>query len=277
MSWHADAQLVDRYLEGALGEPAAWSLESHVTDCDACRAHLHDQGGIDEARLQAVWSAVAVRVRAVERPWHERALVRFGMKEHDVRLLVATPSLTVSWLLGVAVVLALAVGAAWALPDRDSQATFAFLLLAPLLPVAGVAAAFGPRVDPAYELAVAAPMSSLRVLLLRAAAVLASSLALASVAALTLPGAGWVAAGWIVPALMLTAATLAASTRFALLPAAAAVASVWVGVTLGVEVHASAPLAAFGTVGQAISLILLAAAAVAFVTRRGCVETVVGP
>lgn len=276
MSWHADAQLLDRYLEGVLGEPAAWSLETHVTDCGECRALLHEQGVIDEARLRGVWSGVAVRVRAVERPWHERALVRLGMKEHDARLLAATPSLTVSWLLGVAVVLALAVGAAWALPVRDSHATFAFLVLTPLLPVAGVAAAFGPRVDPAYELAVAAPMSSLRVLLLRATAVLASSFGIASVAALALPGAGWVGAGWIVPALMLTVATLAASTRFPLVPAAGSLACVWVGVTLGVELHASAPLAAFGAVGQGISLILLAAAAVAFVVRRGRIEAVVG-
>ena len=75
----------------------------------------------------------------------------------------------------------------------------AFLVLAALLPLAGVAAAYGPGIDPSYEIGVAAPMSSFHLILVRASTVLASTAALAALAALTLPRVGWTAAAWIVP------------------------------------------------------------------------------
>jgi hypothetical protein len=49
------------------------------------------------------------------------------------------------------------------------DASLAFLTVAPLLPLAGIAMAYGPGIDPTYEIGLAAPMRSLR-LLLRAAA-----------------------------------------------------------------------------------------------------------
>ena len=55
-----------------------------------------------------------------------------------------------------------------------------FLALAPLAPVAGVAITFGPGADPSFELTVASPISTVRLLLLRAAAVLATTLVLAA-------------------------------------------------------------------------------------------------
>ena len=77
-----------------------------------------------------------------------------------------------------------------------------FLLVAPLLPLAGVAAAYGPLVDPAYELALAAPLGSLRLLLLRAVAVVAvDDAARRWPRALALPGLDWTAAAWLLPSL----------------------------------------------------------------------------
>ncbi len=55
-------------------------------------------------------------------------------------------------------------------------ALFLFLMVAAMLPVAGVAVAFGPGIDPTHEIALAAPMRADRLLLMRAAAVLAASI-----------------------------------------------------------------------------------------------------
>ena len=81
-----------------------------------------------------------------------------------------------------------------ALAQTGDRGIGLFLALAPVLPVAGVAVAFGPRTDPLHEVAVAAPYSSFRLLLLRSAAVLTTSLLLAVPAAALLPATAWVAA-----------------------------------------------------------------------------------
>ena len=49
-----------------------------------------------------------------------------------------------------------------------------FLALAPLLPMVGVALAYGPTADPAYEIAAATPYSGVRLLALRTAFVVAT-------------------------------------------------------------------------------------------------------
>ena len=68
-------------------------------------------------------------------------------------------------------------GASGLSPDR---ALGFYLLLAPLVPMAGVAAACGPGWTRSYELAVTTPYSQLRVLLLRTAAVLVCAVPLAA-------------------------------------------------------------------------------------------------
>ena len=94
------------------------------------------------------------------------------------------------------------------------------------MPVAGVAFAYGPDVDPSYEVGAAAPYSALRLLLLRTAAVLATSLPLALAAGAARPALSWTA-------VVLAAAGAGASPRVVL------AASTWVdhvvaGVALGV-------------------------------------------
>ena len=66
------------------------------------------------------------------------------------------------------------------------------------VPMAGVAAAYGEEVDPAYELSIAAPYSQLRVLLLRAIAVVIVSVPLTVLAGLALRP-WWVAVAWLRP------------------------------------------------------------------------------
>src|SRR6202041_3951923 len=74
---------------------------------------------------------------------------------------------------------------------RDAEVLAPFLLVAPLLVLTGVAAAFLPTFDPAFRLAVAAPFSGFTLLLVRAVAALAAALVPVVGAAFLLPGPGW--------------------------------------------------------------------------------------
>jgi hypothetical protein len=152
-----------------------------------------------------------------------------------------------------------------------------FLLLAPLLPVTGVAAAYGPGIDPTHELALAAPMSGFRLLLLRATAVLAGTTALAAVAAVALPPLGWLAAAWLLPALGLTLASLALATAMHPTAAAGAVAGAWVGAVLATQWaavrHLREPLngpvgsVLFHPIGQ-LAILAVAVLAALLIARR---------
>ena len=156
-----------------------------------------------------MWDRLADRAQSGRRSPVERVLVRLGMSEPDALLVAVAPSLRVSWLFGMAATLAfVALGAL----SGGSRGLALFLLVAPLVPVAGVAVAYGPDVDPSYEAALAAPYPAVRLLLLRTAAVLTSSLPLVLAAALLLPGLSWTAVTWLLPALAGTAVVLAAST-----------------------------------------------------------------
>ena len=99
-------------------------------------------------------------------------LARLGVAPHVARLLAVTPSLTVSWFGAVAIALAVAVAGSY----QGERGLVLFLCVAALAPVAGVAATFGRGIDPTHELALAAPMSSVRLLLLRTVAVVAVTL-----------------------------------------------------------------------------------------------------
>lgn len=277
-TWHVDVALLRRYAAGALEDAAAWSLEAHLTGCARCRALLGPvthpvvpsvaPSLVPEERLAAVWSSVDERIRARQRPVVERLLVRLGVPDHDARLLAATPSLTGSWLLGVAVTLAAGVVATWLTRSVGTSSLLGFLLVAPLVPLAGVAVAFGPRVDPTYELGITAPISTVRLLLVRAVAVLATSVVLGGVAALALPSVGLFAAAWLVPSLALTAATLAASTRWSPALVAGTVALSWtVGVAV-LELATRTPLVVFRPPGQLALVALLAVSVAVLATQR---------
>jgi hypothetical protein len=166
-----------------------------------------------------------------------RLLCRCGIPDHLLRLLAATPSLRRSWLLSVAGVLAVVAGEAAAVGYGrlgngahlglagylDPQVLTPFLLVAPLLVLTGVAAAFLPMFDPASRLAVAAPFSGVTLLLVRSLSALAAALVPVVAAAFVLPGPGWLPAAVLLPSLALCAFALAAST--VLDPRAAAVAA----------------------------------------------------
>ncbi|WP_431036742.1 zf-HC2 domain-containing protein [Streptomyces sp. P6-2-1] len=100
---------------------------------------------------------------------------------------------------------------------------------APLLPLAGVALAYGPGADPAHEIALASPRGGLRLFLLRAALVCGVSVPVLTAAGALLPrvpeGPG--AAAWLLPALALTLVALGAGPVLGQGGAAAAAAAGW--------------------------------------------------
>jgi class 3 adenylate cyclase len=193
----------------------------------------------------------------------EGVLVRIGVPDHVARLLAATPSLRVSWFGATVVALGFSILAAY-----GKQDPLMFLVIAPLLPLGGVAAAFGPGVDPTYEIGLSCPVRTSRLLLIRATAVLAATSFLAGLASLALPRLDWTAAAWLLPSLGLTIATLALATVMRPLWAVGTVAFLWVTGVVASEILSSVPDAAFRGPGQVTFFAVVVVAAPLFARRR---------
>jgi hypothetical protein len=267
MSWHADARVLDGYADGSLGGASVYSVEAHLAGCPRCRGELSKR--VDSDRLDRIWGDVRSDVEAPRRGVVERALVGVGVPAHTARVVVATPSLRTSWILAVATSLAFAVLAGRLVGD----ANLPFLVLAPLVPVLGVAAAFARPIDPLWEIAAATPTGGFRLTMIRAAAVITVSIVPTALAALGLPELGWIAVAWLLPALGLTLLTLALSAGGATTPAVAGVvAATWaLGVVVAGQMAAD-PLAVFATRGQVLMATIAAASVIVVVRRRDTFE-----
>ena len=270
--WHADNELLARYAAGDLEDVRAYSLEAHLLECESCRLTLAPRA--DHATLDRIWAEITETMDAPRPGVVERGLSRLGIREHIARLLAATPSLRLSWFAAEAVALGFAVLAARSAANGPMAglALLLFLVVAALLPVAGVAVSFSPGMDPTYEVSVAAPLSTSRLFLLRAIAVLATSTVLAGAAALTLPGLDWTAAAWLVPSLGLAFATLTLSTYVRPLLAAGAVTFAWIFVAVAATYGSGDRLIVFRGGGQMAFLVVVAVSAVVLPRRRGALE-----
>lgn len=264
----------------------AWSLEAHLPGCAPCRTEL-DEAHLDRARLRQNRQLVLSVVAMPEPTSLERALSRVGVPPYLARLLVVTPSLRRSWLAGVTLVLAVTLGASYLAGPLTATGggpvalglaagpvirLVPFLVLVPLLPLAGVAAAFSHRLDPIHDLAVAALLSGVQVFFVRSAAVLVASLAPALVAALGLPGPGWLPVVLLLPALAVSALSLAASTAVDPASAAIGVGAGWVVLSAALGVALGSPAVAFGATGQVLSGLVVVAALGVLFARRGRLE-----
>jgi hypothetical protein len=139
--------------------------------------------------------------------------------------------------------------------------------------MAGIAAAYGPGVDPTYEIGLAAPLPSFRLLLLRAAAVLGTATLLAAAASLALPQLGPGAASWLLPSLGLTASSLALATTVEPLRAIGITAGAWM-LAVVVTVMPPAPSSVlFAMAGQVAFAALALLAVAVLLVRRGHFES----
>ena len=174
------------------------------------------RGGF-EGRLEAEL-VKGVAARAAARPalaavtWQrqpgqvERAAGRLLRSPGLARALVTTPSLLLPWLIASAAVLA--AGAAATLGTRQPWVG----LLAPVVAAAGIAYAYGPGIDPAWELSRSMAVSDRLVLLVRALAVFALDAGLGLAASAASGAAVGITFGWLVPMTALCALALAVAT-----------------------------------------------------------------
>lgn len=229
MSWHLTPAQAREYAHHRADDVTAMSVEAHITHCAPCRDLLP----ADEAWLSESWAGLRDVVDRPRRGVVEGALSSMGLRESTAKLLAATPGLYRAWLLATVVVLVAALLTAHHLP----RGSLVFVFTAPIVPLAGVALAYGRGVDPAYALTSVTPLAGQRLLFLRTCAVLVPSLTLCAVVALMLPSSStpWTAAFWLLPALTLVAGSLVLSHWLHLGVASAFVGLLWV-VTMGTMV-----------------------------------------
>lgn len=251
-TWHVDLSTLGAWVEGRSGPITSASVEQHLVRCEQCRAAVAGLVTIED--VPGDFGAVLAEVSAGRTGRVERALTRLGLGAGDAVVVGAAPLLRVAWFAGLAGVMIFALLAS--LPGARAEAVF--LALAPLLPVAGVGAAYGPSVDPTYELALAAPYRMIRLVLLRTAAVLLAAVPVTIAAGLLLPLDGATAVLWVLPSLAFVVVVLAASAWLDPSIAAAAVGVAWVGAVavsarLGDVLAVIAPTALVGYVALTIA------------------------
>lgn len=220
---------------------------------------------VPESRLAANWSAIGMELDAPRPGLIERAMRRVGVPERVSRLLVSTPALRRGWYLATAAAMVFALAAAN--PDSARENLTVFLMVAPLVPVAGVALAYGPVVDPMYEVSVATPLSGLRLVALRTMAVAGIALPVVALTALMIPPGPLTAGMWLVPSIALSAVCLALTTFVTPRTAAAVVATGWFLVSSGLSRSGGTDLSGFGTATQ-LTLVVIGVAAVAVTLLR---------
>lgn len=162
--------------------------------------------------LDKVWLGVAAQVWRRQPGLLERLAGRLLRSPGLARALVTTPSLLIGWITATAVVLVAGILATL------GTGTPYVALVAPAVAAAGIAYAYGPGIDPAWELSCSMAVSDRMVLLARALAVFGLNAALGLIASAASGAAVAVTFGWLVPmtavcALALAAATLARSAN----------------------------------------------------------------
>ena len=156
--------------------------------------------------LDRVWIGVAAQVWRRQPGPVERTAGRLLRSPGLARALVATPSLLLPWL--IASVAVLAVGAV--ATRATGQPLVA--LMAPAVAAAGIAYAYGPGIDPAWELSRSMAVSDRMVLLVRALAVFAVNAVLGLAASFASGTAAALTFGWLIPMTAVCALALAAAT-----------------------------------------------------------------
>jgi hypothetical protein len=204
-AWHVDEELWTRYADGRLDPVTESAVDAHVMRCDDCRAAARTQ--VEPAELDGLWSEVSLGIARPAVPRPLRWLGRVGVQERDAVIVGASDGLYLPWAVAVGAAFTCAVLAAFVPRFQDAS----FLLLAPLIPVLAVVAAYDAT-DPLRELITGTPFSKLRIALLRTAAALAVALPVTLLVGLVVPGLESLAFVWLLPGLCLTVTSLVVMT-----------------------------------------------------------------
>lgn len=223
---HVPARVLDAYAAGETGIDAdlLWAVESHVEGCGPCRERLSEA----VSRRSPATVALVDRVRAgldAQIEGSPRMPARGRWRPRTATSLLPRLAMTV-----VVVLIALIFDL------TASQFPSLVLLLAPVAPLFGVAAAWSRGLDPAYELIVASPRAGLYLVLRRTLAVLL-------VVIPVLAAAGWLVgmspARWLLPCLAFTAAALALGEVVGLHRAASGLVLVWMAAVVAPSLAAA--------------------------------------
>jgi hypothetical protein len=246
-TWHASGAALQGWVDGTCGPVVGASVEQHVVHCAQCRAEVAVM--VPGESLASGWEAVLATVEMPRPTLLERFLLRIGLPPADTVIIATAPRILVGWLTGLVCVL----GFTFVARDVAGQdgMLVAFLLAAPLLPVVGVALAYGPGADPSYDAVLATPYRMFRLVLLRTAAVLVVALPLIAAVGLLLPIATTAAVAWLLPATGFVVVVLGVSSWVNPEYAAGAIAAGWVGavawaVRVGDPLAVVAPFAMLG-------------------------------
>jgi hypothetical protein len=239
-AWHVDEELWTRYAEGRLDPVTESAVDAHVMRCDRCRAGARTQ--VEPTELDGLWSEVSLGVVRPEVARPLRWVRRVGVPESDAVIVGASDGLYLPWAVAVGSALTCALLAAFVPRYQDVS----FLLLAPLIPVLAVVAAYDAT-DPLRELIAGTPFSKLRIALMRTTAALTVALPVTLAVGLVVPGLEDLALVWLLPGLFLTVTALVGMTWLRPWSAGTVVCSAWtvfVVVAAGprdVDVLATAP------------------------------------
>ena len=259
MTQHPSSDALTAYVTGAPGLPpqTVWAVEAHLETCAGCRERLAELTALHTpavpALLDQVWSTIEQAATGQPAPRHR--VVRVVRQW--------APPAQWPWL----AMSALVVVAAFLidLMSRTTHSVSLVLLVAPVTPLFGVAAAWSRTLDPMGELTSSSPRAGLELVLRRTTAVLAVTIPLVAV----FGGVDRVSlAVCLVPCLAFTLGTLALGTVLGVRRSAALLGVAWVGVSI-------VPALATGSLPAQLSLAslpwwgLAALLAAAIVLARG--------
>lgn len=249
---HPADQLLRRYEQGDedIAADQLWAVESHLETCAQCRARLSPA-----PVAEAVWADLAPLLDRTPqmpraRPW---------LRLHGWISPAAGPWLAMILLVSAAAVALDRVGVV--VGDRVSLV----LLIAPVLPVLGVAASWGRALDPAYELAASTPRAGLPLVFRRTAAVLAVVVPGLAVSSL-LTGVEF--AQWLLPCLAFTVGTLALGAFVGVTRAAVVLIAAWAVVIVAPTIAFSRTATALGPAAAPFWVALLGVSLVVLAARR---------
>lgn len=210
--------------------------------------------------LDRVWVAVAGEVWRRRPGPVERLAGRLLRSPGLARALVTTPSLLLAWVLAAGVVLLAGVLATL------GTGTPYVALLAPAVAAAGIAYAYGPGIDPAWELSSSAAVSDRMVLLVRALAVFGLNTAFGLAASAASGVATAVTLGWLLPMTAVCALALATAT---------VTRSANVGVAAGAASWVITVLAGQAVTGQISAAVTTSVLWLPYLALAGCCAAIV--
>lgn len=219
---------------------------------------LDSPDGVD---LDRVWAGVAAEVWRRRPGWTERTAARLLRSPGLARALVTTPSLLVPWL--ISTVVAFGVGGLVSIGPGQPLVW----LIAPGAAAVGIAFAYGPGTDPAWELSLSCAVPDRTVLFARGAAVFAVDAVLGLLASTVSGAAAALTFGWLVPMTAVSALALAVSVT---------ARSAGVGAGAGVAAWTITVLASRAASGQATAAATNVHVYLPYLAVAACCAVIVG-